>query len=764
MWKEFSSSKEQNTAFFNFVILQHNIIFEPTYLGEFMLRSSWLSKFLKLFTITFSLTFILGMIPASPEEGMYPLSEIDKIDLQKAGLKIETKEVYNPDGVSLVDALVQLSGCTGSFISENGLIITNHHCAFGAITRASTVEKNYLENGFYAKTPSEEIPSQGYICKITESYLDVSDAILGAIKNISDPVERTKMIAQKSKELSDAATDEKESIIADVSEMFAGKTYVLFKYRIIRDVRLVFAPPQSIGNFGGETDNWIWPRHTGDFSIMRAYVAPDGKAATYSKENVPFKPRKFLKINPNGVEAGDFVFQLGYPGRTFRHRPSQYMKYQLDYLLPYISDLYQYAIETMQEISADNKELTLAFASRIKGLANTMKNYQGKIKGLKKINLIAQKQEEEKQLQQFINSDSKLKTKYGNLMEEIHNVFELVNQNAKADLWLRQINSFSTTLSLANFVLTYSEEIRKPDMERNPAYQENNINQTLSRIEYLKQNYNTDFEEAMLNRMLMDANNFKESSRIAAVDELLEGNGIHPEETFQDFISNYITNSKIRENEFFDSLLKKSPAEIAAMQDPLFIFAKKIKMQSQASDKESQKNEGKLNKLYGDLVDVKMEWKKTNFIPDANSTLRLTYGYIKGYNPADAIYMEPFTSIEGVIEKNASGDQEFVIPDKLRAAYAKKDFGKYVSKKTGKLPVGMLYNMDTTGGNSGSPVLDAYGNLIGVNFDRAFEATINDFAWNESYSRSIGVDIRYVLWVMDKIGGADNLLKEIGVN
>ncbi|MCX6169080.1 MAG: S46 family peptidase [Ignavibacteriales bacterium] len=729
-----------------------------------MLRSSWLSKFLKLFTITFSLTFILGMIPASPEEGMYPLSEIDKIDLQKAGLKIETKEVYNPDGVSLVDALVQLSGCTGSFISENGLIITNHHCAFGAITRASTVEKNYLENGFYAKTPSEEIPSQGYICKITESYLDVSDAILGAIKNISDPVERTKMIAQKSKELSDAATDEKESIIADVSEMFAGKTYVLFKYRIIRDVRLVFAPPQSIGNFGGETDNWIWPRHTGDFSIMRAYVAPDGKAATYSKENVPFKPRKFLKINPNGVEAGDFVFQLGYPGRTFRHRPSQYMKYQLDYLLPYISDLYQYAIETMQEISADNKELTLAFASRIKGLANTMKNYQGKIKGLKKINLIAQKQEEEKQLQQFINSDSKLKTKYGNLMEEIHNVFELVNQNAKADLWLRQINSFSTTLSLANFVLTYSEEIRKPDMERNPAYQENNINQTLSRIEYLKQNYNTDFEEAMLNRMLMDANNFKESSRIAAVDELLEGNGIHPEETFQDFISNYITNSKIRENEFFDSLLKKSPAEIAAMQDPLFIFAKKIKMQSQASDKESQKNEGKLNKLYGDLVDVKMEWKKTNFIPDANSTLRLTYGYIKGYNPADAIYMEPFTSIEGVIEKNASGDQEFVIPDKLRAAYAKKDFGKYVSKKTGKLPVGMLYNMDTTGGNSGSPVLDAYGNLIGVNFDRAFEATINDFAWNESYSRSIGVDIRYVLWVMDKIGGADNLLKEIGVN
>ncbi|MFA7228326.1 MAG: S46 family peptidase, partial [Melioribacteraceae bacterium] len=251
-------------------------------------------KSLKLITLTATLTIILGMIPASPEEGMYPLSEIEKVDLQKAGLKIESKDVYNPNGVSLVDALVQLSGCTVSFISENGLIITNHHCAFGAITRASTVERNYLENGFYAATQTEEIPSQGYTCRITESYQDVSDVILSEVANVTDPAERTKAIAKKIRELSTAASNEKESIVADVSEMFAGKTYVLFKYRIIRDVRLVFAPPQSIGNFGGETDNWIWPRHTGDFSVMRAYVAPDGSAATYSKDNVPFKPKKFL--------------------------------------------------------------------------------------------------------------------------------------------------------------------------------------------------------------------------------------------------------------------------------------------------------------------------------------------------------------------------------------------------------------------------------------------------------------------------------------
>ena len=383
-----------------------------------------------------------------------------------------------------------------------------------------------------------------------------------------------------------------------------------------------------------------------------------------------------------------FVFQLGYPARTFRHRPSQYMKYQQDYLLPYISNLYQYAIETMQEISAGNKELTLAFANRIKGFGKHNEKLSGQDQRIKKINLIAQKQEEEKQLQQFINSDPQLKFKYGNLLEEIQIVFDKVNQNALSDLWLRQINSFSQTLSLANFVLTYSEEMLKPDAERNAAYQEKNIKQTLDRLDITRQNYNAEFEETMLMKMLMDANEFKESSRITAVDEILEGNGINPEETFrEDFVSNNIVNSKLRDKEYFESLLKKTPEEIAAMQNPLFIFAKKIKMLNQVSDKENQKNEGKLNKLYGDLVDVKIKWKNTNFIPDANSTLRLTYGYIKGYNPADAVYMEPFTSIDGVIEKAATGNDDFIIPDKLRAAYNKKILESTSVKRPANFPL-----------------------------------------------------------------------------
>ena len=728
-----------------------------------MIIGNRIIKPVKIIAAILTLTLFFGMIPASPEEGMYPLSELDKVDLVKAGLKIDPKEIYNPNGISLVDALVQLGGCTGSFISGNGLIITNHHCAFGAITRASTVEKNYLDNGFLAKTFAEEIPAQGYTCKITESYQDVSSIVLSAVENVTDPIERTKLMAQKIKELTDAAANEAESTVAEVSEMFAGKTYVLFKYRIIRDVRLVYAPPQSIGNFGGETDNWIWPRHTGDFSIMRAYVAPDGKSAAYSKDNVPFKPKKYLKINPNGVEAGDFVFMLGYPGRTFRHRPSFYLKYQQEFLLPFISNLYQYAIQAMEDIGSGNDSLHLAFASRMKGLANTMKNYQGKLKGLRKINLIEQKQEEENQLQSFILADPKLKSQYGNLLDEIRSVFDHVNENAQAELWLRQIYNFSPSVMSANFVLDYSEEIQKPDAERKNNFQEKNLTQTLTNIERIRSIYNRELEEAMLSKMLADAATFKESSRIAAVDDLLEGNGDNPEDAFQDFITNGVLNSKILDKDFFNSLLKKKPEEIYSMRDPLFNFAKKVRLQSQSIEKESEKNEGRLNKLYGNLVDVKMLWKKTSFIPDANSTLRLTYGYIRGYNPTDAVYYEPFTSIDGVIEKStmANENEEYIVPDKLKSLYNKKDFGKYISKKTGKLHVDMLYNMDTTGGNSGSPVLDANGNLIGVNFDRAFEATINDFAWNESYSRSIGVDIRYVLWVMDKFGGAENILQEL---
>ncbi|NMB82192.1 MAG: S46 family peptidase, partial [Ignavibacteria bacterium] len=315
-----------------------------------------------------------------------------------------------------------------------------------------------------------------------------------------------------------------------------------------------------------------------------------------------------------------------------------------------------------------------------------MKNYKGKIKGLKKINLVAQKEEEDKMLNNFIQSKPELKATYGNLLTDINEVFRSVNEFAQADLFFRQIFNMSPTLSLANFVFTYTEEMQKPDNERSQQFQEKNVKQTISRATSNINNLNTRFEMAILQKMFTDAHQFESRSKISALEGLLQSAGNKYEKIISDFIENQIFASKIKSSEYFNSLLSKKPDELASMNDPLLDFVHKLKMQNQTIQKLNERNEGKLNKLYGDLVDVKMLWKQTNFIPDANSTLRLTYGYIKGYSPADATYMEPFTSLDGVFEKNSIGGEDFAIPDRLRTLYDNKDFGNYVSKKRNKLP------------------------------------------------------------------------------
>ena len=296
-------------------------------------------KKLALISLTILSLLVLAMFPSVPDEGMFPLSEISNLDLNSAGLKISVDEVYNPNGVSLVDALVKVGGCTGSFVSPEGLIITNHHCSFGAVRRARTIENNYLENGFLAETREEEIPAEGFTCRITDSYQDVSSEILEAANKVDDITDRIKVIRKKTKEILKREEEKDSKIKAEVSEMFVGQSYVRFRYKTVKDGRLVYIPPLSIGEFGGETDNWVWPRHTGDFSFLRAYVAPDGSSADYSEENVPFTPKKFLEVNPSGVNEEDFVFLLGYPGRTYKHQPSQFLKFQREYQLPYISKL-----------------------------------------------------------------------------------------------------------------------------------------------------------------------------------------------------------------------------------------------------------------------------------------------------------------------------------------------------------------------------------------------------------------------------------------
>ncbi len=702
----------------------------------------------------------LSAKPGFPAEGMYPLSIIDHIELRKAGLKIPVSDIYNPGKTGLVDALVNIGGCTGSFVSAEGLVLTNHHCAYGAVVSHSTPEHNYLEDGFLAEAREDELPIDGQTCKITLSYEDVSEKILSEVEDMDDPAERTKKIDDIIEELEESAEDEENSIVAKVSEMFIGKTWVLFRYRIIKDVRLVYVPPATLGEFGGESDNWMWPRHNSDFAFMRAYTAPDGSAAEYSEDNVPYKPEKFLQVNSGGVKENDFVFILGYPGRTYRHRPSQFLEYMESYRLPYISRLYAWYIEELEKYAEGSEALQLEYANTIKRMSNVEKNYRGKLKGFRRLGLVEQKKAEEKKLAEFINSGNSLKDKYGTLLEEIKSEYDTFFDIINAQMWFRELYRFSDIFSSTGFILENADQAILPDDERKTKFKEDNIDDQKETVERDLNELNPYIEQLLLTRMFQDAVKFEGGSAIQAIANIPGSGDDHDDaKTYAEYIINHITPL---DNNILIELLDMDPEEIGEIEDPVFNFAREIHIQKDSVNTLYKNTRGNLDKLLAKLVDVEMLMRKSDFVPDANSTLRLTYGYIKGYSPADAVYYSPITTLNGVIEKSYQGG-DYELYEKVKEVYKNKDFGPFFDKKLGGVPACILYNTDTTGGNSGSPVLNAKGEIIGLNFDRAFEATINDFAWNDSYSRSIGVDIRYILWIASKVSNADHLLKEMNV-
>lgn len=704
----------------------------------------------------------MGMAASPPDEGMYPLSELKKVNIPAAGFKIPLEEIYNPRGVSLIDALVNVGGCTGSFISDEGLIITNHHCAFSAVQLASTPENDYLNKGFVARGREQEIEAKGLTCRITESYEDVSDKILAAANRAADPASRINIIKSEMKNLAARAEREDPGIKAEVSEMFIGKSYILFRYRIIQDVRLVYVPNRQIGEFGGETDNWVWPRHTGDFSFMRAYVAPDGKAAKYSKNNVPYKPKKFLKVNAGGVNENDFVFILGYPGRTFRNRPYQYIQYQKDYQLPYTAGLYEFENQTMENAGKKDKATEIKLATRIKRNANVMKNYRGKLKGLNAIDLLSQKKADDAELASYIQGSTELRARYGTLMADIDDLYKQIFSDAYRDLWFTQIYSSTSLVQIARHINAFKKTLNAKPAAQRASFLADSAAQLTAALRNSYASYDLSADLTIFRKMLTDASALPQNQRIKAVDSRVN-KGFNAEELITKFAASSLQFSRLKDSAYVFNELLRSVAKLNAYSDPLLKFESEISLQHQEIRKLNDQRDGKLNKLMGDYVTVKELFKKQNFMPDANSTLRMTYGHIRGYSPADASYMKPFSTIKGILEKGASGSPDFEYPAAIRTLWQKRDFGPFEKKDLQDVPVAFLYDLDTTGGNSGSPVMNDKGELVAVNFDRVYEATINDYAWNESYSRSIGVDIRYVLWVASRVDHADFLLREIGV-
>ena len=687
---------------------------------------------------------------AKAEEGMYPISEVGRLGLANKGLRLTSEQIFNADQTCLVDGICKVNGCTGSFVSPRGLIITNHHCAYRAIQSSSTTTNDYLRDGFIAQSMAEEIPAKGYTVRITESFEDISDQVLSAIRPEMTYTERTKAIEQRQKELEKTAEQKHPGQRAEVAEMFAGKTYVLFIYTYIQDVRLVFAPPASVGNYGGEIDNWEWPRHTGDFSFMRAYVAPDGSSAEYAEENLPYQPKRFIQVDPNGVDEGDYVMLIGYPGRTARHKTASFLEYEQNVRLPYVVDLYQWQIEQMQQAGTLDRAIALKLSSRMKGLANVEKRSRGQLKGLVRKNIVGTRTDAEAELQAFINSDDDRRKKHGNLLTEIAAVYTGM-RSAQHELDIQSLRSASQLMSFAFTLYDSAVERQKTDLEREMPYMDRNIDLTRRRLMLAVKDYHAPTDRIIASELHRRIRAHGEKTKDIA--------GLLPAE---EELAALYDNTRLGDPEFIQGCLEKTPEQLAALNDPALaaiikLYPKYLKLREQ-----SKSRAGRLDQLYGNLVTVKQEFLQQNFVPDANATLRLTYGHIKGYSPEDAVYKSPITTLGGAVAK-ATGVEPFVLPRSIIEKHKARDFGQFMHPKLNDVPTAILYDTDTTGGNSGSPILNGDGKLVGVNFDRAFEATINDFAWNESYSRSIGVDIRYALWITGKVFGANHLLKEMGV-
>lgn len=700
---------------------------------------------------------VVVALAAVADEGMYPISSIGQLDLNRKGLAIAPEEIFNPNETCLVDGICRVNGCTGSFVSPSGLIITNHHCAYGALQSASTPQRDYLADGFQARTRAEEVIAKGYTVRITESYSDVSQQVLSVVTPEMSYLDRTKAIERRCKELEKQAEAATPGQRAEVAEMFAGKTYVLFLYTYLKDVRLVFAPPASIGNFGGEVDNWEWPRHTGDFSFLRAYTAPDGSSADYSPNNVPYRPKRFIQVASQGVDEGDFVFLLGYPGTTSRHKTASFLRYEQDVRLPFIVELYNWQIATMEAAGRDDRAVAIKLAARMRGLANVEKRSRGQLKGLRRAAIVPQRQREEAELMKFIRSDRQRNARYGSVLTEIDSVYQSMTDAAAYELTLDHLHSASRSLAIAFVLFDAASERLKDDLEREDAYMDRNFDQTIKSLMLVVDDLHLPTDKIMLDGMLERLSKIDRARQLPRLAAALSS----PDKS-KSTVDQWLDKTRLDEPEFVQQCLKMSPDQLLRTDDPLVKFIAELYPAYLELRQLDKARSGQLDKSYGQLVEIKQQFLSRDFVPDANGTLRLTYGRIRGYSPEDGVVKMPITTLKGVIDK-ATGQEPFVLPERVRQLYEAKDFGPFVHPRLGQVPVGILYDADTTGGNSGSPVMNAKGQLVGVNFDRAFEATINDFAWNESYSRSIGVDIRYCLWLTSKVYGAAHLLEEMGV-
>lgn len=696
------------------------------------------------------------------DEGMWlPLLISQNIEeMNKLGCKLTAEDIYSVNNSSLKDAIVLFGrGCTGSLISDQGLVITNHHCGFGSIQSLSSVEHDYLKNGFWATEKNQELPASGLTVSFLVRMEDVTSKVLAGVTSKTSELKRDSIVNSNIENIKKIAK-EGNSYKVEVRAFYFGNEYYLMVYEVFQDIRLVGAPPSSIGNFGGDTDNWIWPRHTGDFSMFRIYADKNNKPAPYSPENVPYKPKKFLTISLKGVKQNDFTMVYGFPGTTQQYITSQAVDLIANYQNPNKIALRDIRLKIMDSYTNGNDTISIMYADKQKGVANAWKKWIGESTGLIRFNAVDKKRDNEKNFQQWVTTDQQRSLKYGQVLPTFEKLYRHLKPIALANDFNREaVNS----VELINFASSFTPII----------------------AEYTRKEPNVNKIESLLNALRANAKSFY-SEFYLPIDREIFANMIKqfydnvPSEYQPQFLSNIAKQYESNWNNFANDVYSQS-----VFADSIRLFTFLNNFDTSAISTISKDNIyriylsfnktyiTKINGRYNEITDslllnyrlyingLKVFQPEKHFYPDANSTLRVSFGKVASFSPQEAVEYEYYTTLDGVMEKGNKKVYDYIVPDRLRKLYIDKDYGRYQSN--GTIPVAFIATNHTSGGNSGSPVLDGEGQLIGLNFDRCWEGTMSDIMYDSKICRNITLDIRYALFIIDKYANAGSLLNEMKI-
>lgn len=696
---------------------------------------------------------------AVADEGMWFLMHLERLnqrDMQKMGLALTAEEIYSINNSSIKDAIVQFGGgCTAEIVSGKGLVLTNHHCGYGQIAELSTPENNHLENGFWARTYAEELKPKSLSVRFFVRMDDVSQRILSLVNDDMSEEERQRVINQEIAKI-EQENSEGGKYVVSVRPFYSGNEYYYFVYQDYTDVRLVGTPPNSIGKFGGDTDNWEWPRHTGDFALFRVYGDKDGNPAEYSKDNVPLTPKKHLTVSIAGYDNKDFAMILGYPGRTNRWMPSGGITQNVEYAYPAWVEASKVGMDQMKFHMDANEKVKIDYASKYSQVANYWKNRQGMIEALKQHRTADVKAKQEKRFARWANK-KKNRDRYGEVLSVINDYYEATNLKARHDNYLmgmlRSSTFASLPASLGNALINYAQQNEAKRAEMLPQIKAN-----------LDNNYNNLYVPLEIDVLSAELNLYATKATEAGIpdyiSELFESNG----RDFSAYIRQSFGWSLFSVRERIDAYLENPDASLV-QQDPLYRLSSELMRRYRQTSPELSALEADYQRAFRLYVEgTRLMNPKVKYYPDANSTLRLTYGKINPLpadprNDASANY---FTTLKGTIAKYQPGDEEFDLPQRLIDLYEARDYGRYADRE-GNLPVNFLTDNDITGGNSGSPVLNGKGELIGIAFDGNIEAMAGDVIFDDKLQRTIAVDIRYVLFVIDKFAGATWIVDEMTI-